>query len=127
MRGISRSKQAWENQEPKAPMQKTFDWLQQIYRLVEAGGGHNIDDAIDLLFDHIDEMFLEGRFEECNDLLPKIDLEKMDTYLLVGLLSITFAAKNKLSYHPEFESKIEERLKVLAPDRAHRLIRGFKG
>jgi len=98
------------------------DWLQEIYQQVETGTEEGTDRAIDILFKHIDTMFLDGEFEGCNEILPKIDLERLDTNLLVGLLSITVAAKDKLPSRPELVRRIEERLTILAPDRVRRLV-----
>ena len=51
------------------------DWLQEIYQQVEEG---KISRPLDILFNHIDTMFLDGEFERCNEILPKIDLLSWD-------------------------------------------------
>jgi len=93
-------------------------WVEKIYSLVEQGKSYK---AINILFKEIDDLLCEGEFETCNESLKTFDLERLDTSLLVGLLSITFPASDKLSYRPEMVEKIRTRLENLAPDRVGRL------
>ena len=96
-----------------------MEWVDEIYKLVKENRN---DAALDILFDHIDDMFLAGKFKECDKVLPTIDLERLNTSLLVGLMMITFAAKDKLTYREQMLINIEDRLKVLAPDRVEKLM-----
>lgn len=97
------------------------NWIEKIYISIEAG---KIDKGIDILFDEIDDLLCAGEFDTCNDTLKLFDLEKLDSNLLVGLLSITYAAKDKLPYRSEMVEKIRSRLKLLAPGRVEKLMRG---
>jgi len=81
------------------------------------------DEALMILFRGIDNLLCEGKFEQVNQDLQDIDLEKLDSTLLVGLLSITFAAKKHLPYREPMTLKLAERLKVLVPDKWERLIK----
>lgn len=94
-------------------------WIEKIYPLVEAG---KIDSATNILFREVDERFCAGEFSLCNEELKEIDVKRLDTNLLVGLLTITHAAKENLPYREEMVQKIEDQLRILAPDRVDRLM-----
>lgn len=103
-------------------MPKTFAWLPQLYQLVAAG---RTTKAIDLLFGKVDSLLCAGSFEEIDALLRTIEVDCLDTTLLVGVLSITVSAKNHLRDRAALAKRIEQRLKLLAPDRIDRLLTGL--
>ena len=96
------------------------DWLYDIYALCEAG---STDTAIDVLFKNIDSMSRNGEFEECDRLLLEIDLDKLNTSLMVALLSITLAAKNQLPQRVQVIAAIKSRLQETDPDRVENLLK----
>lgn len=53
-------------------------------------------EALDFLFDTVDDMLLDGKFEEVNELLKKAPLNEFSTTIQIGFVSITYAAKEKL-------------------------------
>lgn len=101
-------------------------WLDDLYELVDDGA---VNEAIDKVFGHIDDLFLEGRFEEAGRLLLKADVHRLDTNLLVGLLCVAYPAQANGDLPSkcwgQLADKIRRRLEVLAPDRVERLMRGF--
>lgn len=97
-------------------------WLEEIYQLCES----NTDKGIDLLFSKIDELLLKEDFELCDDILCTIDLQKLNTSMLLGLLSITFTAADKLPYRSKLITNIEAILKVLEPARVENLLKGLR-
>lgn len=99
------------------------DWLEDMYCLVAKG---DIDNALDVLFDKVDDLLLAGSFEECNRLLPLIDVGRLDTHLLVSVLSITKAASGLLPARQQLVRRVEERLAVIAPERVERLLGGLR-
>ena len=62
----------------------------------------NIDSKLDFIFDCIDDMLIAGEFSEVNEIIKKVDINKYDISLLLGFLTITLSAKNKLPYRSEF-------------------------
>lgn len=98
-------------------------WIEEMYSFVEAG---KTRPAISLLFREVDERFHSGEFSLCNEELKEIDLKRLSPSLLVGLLSITLAAKEKLPYRKELVQKIEDQLRFLCPDRVDRMMKGLK-
>lgn len=97
-------------------------WVFEVYELVKT---EQTDHAIDVLFAGVDDLLSNEWFFECDQIIGKIDLEQLDTHLLVGLLSITFTAKSVLPGRPDLVRRVEERLKILAPDRIEGLMRGL--
>jgi hypothetical protein len=95
----------------------------QLYALVE---GEYIDAAIDLLFEVVDDWFLARQFEQCDRFLADLDITRLDTNLLVGVLSITYAAKDKLQERAALVPQVRARLEQLAPGRADRLMEGLE-
>lgn len=86
----------------------------------------NSDSALDILFDWIDGLLLKGEFEECDEFLRKFNLDMLNIDLMIGLLSITLAATEKLPYRKMLVKEIEARLKKIVPERVERLLRGLK-
>ena len=99
------------------------DSLERMYQLVEEG---RTDTALDVLFDHIDDMLCNGEFQKCDDGIQQIDLERLDTNLLVGVLSITLAAREKLTRRAQVVQAIRKRLEILAPGRVEPLTEGLE-
>lgn len=98
-------------------------WLGSIYSLVHRG---EPDDAIDVLFDHLDRLLDSGDFEKCDGVLMTIDVKRLDTNLLVALASITRVAKDELAKRAQLMDRVETRLRELAPDRTDRLLANLR-
>lgn len=98
-------------------------WLDTVYSLVARG---KPDDAIDVLFDRVDDLLIAGEFPRCNDLLHAVDLARLDIDLLVALLSITLRAAPHLPDRPWLVQRVEKRLREIAPDRIEGLMRGLR-
>ena len=96
----------------------TLDTLHSVYKLVLE---KSTDEAVDVLFKHVDELLTEEQFEQCNAFLQEVNLQRLDTNLVVALISVTRAAKEKLPYRTAFLACAEARLIQLAPERAERL------
>jgi len=68
-------------------------WLNEIYQL-------DLDDktdaAIDVLFDHVDDLLSAGEFDQCDEVLKDLDPNRLSNALIVAVLSITKAAGGHL-------------------------------
>lgn len=100
-----------------------MNWLNDMYAL-DADG--NCDDAIDILFEALDELLLAERYENCDAILQALDVDRMSATLLVGCISFTQLAARHLPSYPAFFAAVESRLRVLAPDRVDRLLWGLR-
>lgn len=98
-------------------------WLGDVYSLVRR---NQPDAAVDILFRHVDDMLLKDEFSRCNALLRAIDLKRLDTNLIVAVLSITVEVSSQLSYRSRFVGRAEKRLQELAPERVERLLSGLR-
>ena len=99
------------------------DPLEPMYQPVEEGRTAR---ALDVLFDHIDDMLCDGEFQRCDEVIQHIDLERLNTSLLVGVLSITLAAREKLNHRRQVVEAIRKRLEILAPGRVEPLMQGLE-
>lgn len=98
-------------------------WLQKLYDFVE---NSKDDDAIDLLFDNIDDLLIDHRIDLCEEILNIINLEKLNSNLLIGLLSITNSAKTYLPTRTKIISDIEKIFKKTeSPERIEGLLKGL--
>lgn len=95
-------------------------WIEEMYALVAAG---ETDDAIDVLFDAVDDACLEGRFDDVDVWCESIDVTKLGPDLLVAVLCITHAPKPYLSKRAALFARIHDRLYELVPDEAAELLR----
>lgn len=97
----------------------TFSWLDTVYALVQA---QRFDAAIDELFENVVDLATE----QCELLLKSVDLDRLDTNLLVGLLSITLERATELPSRTSLVRAVEQRLLVLAPSRVDGLLQGLR-
>jgi hypothetical protein len=108
--------------EARAPA-RFEDWLDDVYAFVAAKDDER---AVELVFDTIDDLLLEGRFQVCDDTLRAVDVERLNPTLLLALLSITLAAKDRLHGREALLKRIERRLRTLAPERVEELLHGLR-
>lgn len=54
-----------------------------------------IDDALDLIIQRFDNLYCDNKFEECDSLFDNVDLQRLDTNALVGILITSNLAKNE--------------------------------
>ena len=99
------------------------EWLEEMYAHVAAS---RLDEAMDLLFDRVDDALCDGLMTEVDALLPMIDLTRLDTNLMVGLLSVTSGAKVELTNRAALVTDISARIMEIVPERAERILRGLR-
>lgn len=100
-----------------------LSWLSSTYSLVAKSDVHA---AIDLVFEHFDELLFEGRMREADEALAAVDVERLDSNLMVAVLTITYAAKDRLNRRAELLRRVDSRLRVLAPERVSDLLDGLR-
>jgi hypothetical protein len=98
-------------------------WLDDVYSLV---GRHEIDTALDVVFTRFDDLLSAGDWDGCDSVLRAIDIQRLDTHLLVGVLSATLPAKDKLTARDKLVERTERRLRTVEPDRVGRLLVGLR-
>lgn len=96
-----------------------LEWMTRVYQLVAR---KEIDDALEILYDELLDPQTDGRFAECDELLALIDVDGLDTNLMIGVLAVTYQARGILRNRARVLHRIEERLAQVAPDRIEALI-----
>lgn len=96
------------------------DWLESLYAET------SVHTAIDMLFDRVDRMMLDEKFEDVDGLLRIIDVDRLDSNLMVGVLTITQCARERLAERVGALERIEKRLRATDPDRVDELLQGLR-
>lgn len=98
--------------------------LSKIYELVTS---NRTDDAMDLLYDVVDELLSAHSFPICERMLTDIDLGRLNADLLIGALSITLPAKNALPARAQFLQRVEQHLaRTLPAAQIAELLQGLR-
>lgn len=82
-------------------------FLQQANHLDRRG---HTDAALDIVFEQIDELLLDGEFAQVDRLLSDIVPAAYSADLLLGILTITLPAKHRLSQRQMFYQQVEQAL-----------------
>ena len=100
-----------------------MNWFDELYSNMEKGKIHA---AMDILYEKIDDLFIEEKFCKVDEILTRLDLERLDANLLAGVLTITLPAKDSLKKHAELFDRIAAILRKRLPDRAEAILRGLE-
>ena len=79
---------------------------------------------IDIIYDNIDELLCNNKFGLVDLLLETVDLNKLSTDALIGILSITSSASNKLPHRAFFFNRVKNLLNSKGED-VDALLRGL--
>jgi hypothetical protein len=85
----------------------TESFLNHARRLADRG---HIDAALDIIYDQVDEMLLAGKFDDVDHLLGGIDVGMLSVDLLIGILTATLPARQRLANRPLFYARVEQAL-----------------
>ncbi len=107
---------------PENDALKPDPWLDELYALI---ADDEIEQATDLLFERLDDLLLDGRLEECDHVLRRLEVRRLDSNLMIGVLSVTSGAVDELPYRAELLVKIRAALTEIMPGRVDRLLRGY--
>jgi len=98
-------------------------WLDRVYTFDAEG---KVDDALDVLYDAIDDLFDGGHFAHLDAAIREIDVNRLSSALLVGLLSITLAARDHLVEREGLVRAVERRLQEIYPGNVADLLKGLR-
>lgn len=70
-----------------------------------------VDDAIDIIYDGIDELLHNERFSECDSILEKIDVDVYSLDIILSLLTATLPVRSKLPSRKKLLKDIETKLR----------------
>lgn len=64
-----------------------------------------MDQRLDKLYDEVDLLMREGKFEELNLLIKRLIVKDLETDILLGYLTATLPAKSKLPFRQVFVAR----------------------
>ena len=68
------------------------------------------DNEIDIIYDRIDDLLSDGKFNEVDNMLKNLDVNRIDEDEMLSYLTITAAAKNILLNRKAFFEKVKTKL-----------------
>lgn len=87
----------------------------------------NIHDCLDWLFDKVNDLQLEGKFDEIDQFMYQLDLTKIDPTAMLGVLSITYAGESKNAARKDFYDRVKTRLsEIFSADRVENMLQGLE-
>ncbi len=78
-----------------------------------------------VLLDIVDDLLIDGKFEEAAAYLEAIDLQQLDTRMLVVVLTLSNWFKEDYPARVNLVDRIVKRMTELAPDRIEGLTKGL--
>lgn len=100
---------------------QTSEFLEGLY------AESDVNKSLDYLFQHIDALYRIQDFQEVDRILYMIDLSKISITIMIGLLSITLLAHNKLALRQLVFEKVKDIIsKTESPERVERLLSGLE-
>jgi hypothetical protein len=112
-----------EKGERPHPVPNVARWLGHLYQLCAEG---EIDVAIDLVLDALDELLFREDERCCNDILRAADVNQLEVEVVLALLMETFRARRALAEREGLYRRIEEKLTREVPERVEPLLRGLR-
>lgn len=106
---------------PHSPAIEGF--VLRAQRLEEHG---NPDEALDLIYDAIDALLRDGRFEKCDEDLRDIDVSTTSVDILLGVLTATLPAHSRLPSRPRLVRAARDVLLGMNED-ADLILAGLEG
>jgi hypothetical protein len=91
------------------PATKLDKFLQPVTQLEKRG---NVDAALDVLYDRVDDLLKAKQFPAVDDLLRQANVGSISVDVLLGLLTATLPARSKLAARSRFFADVEASLKA---------------
>jgi|GEM_PF-5265289 len=76
-----------------------YFWIEQAIELERNG---KTEESIDVIFDHIDDLLLDSRFDECDEAIRAMPIDRMTNGQLITVLTATADAKMVLQSRADF-------------------------
>jgi hypothetical protein len=104
------------------PSDSGIDWIETSVRLNDQG---KKEESLDIIFDTIDDMLLESKFEECDAALMQAPVEELSNPQMLTFLTATAPAKDRLPSREAFVYRVKLALKERGAD-SSRLLAGLE-
>jgi hypothetical protein len=88
--------------------------------------GEVVTDSLDIIYDRLDDLLCENKFDECDDFLVRVaaEPERSPLSALVGVLTVTLAASKKLPHRAQLREVVHKRL-LAAGQNAKTALKGL--
>lgn len=98
--------------------------MQELYTALEK----NISDdlIIDLLLSSFNLEFAFGNFDRVNSILEDLDIDRLNTVLLVAILAITYSVRDELFSRRYFLKRVRRKFEKTEPHRVDRLLKNYE-
>lgn len=87
-----------------------------IEKIYEADNNDSPRKRVNIIFDEIDALLCSNKFGPVDHLLQTVDLDKLTTDSLIGILTITADASDKLPHRSFFFNRVKNILKIREED-----------
>ena len=97
-----------------------ISWFEQAQKLLP----RDRPKALDIIYDKVDDWLCAGKFSTCNEFLKLVDVNTADSLLLLAILTVTHAARDKLPYRTEFIKCIRTSMELRGED-YEKILKGW--
>jgi hypothetical protein len=80
------------------------EFLGEVYRL---DASKDLGAATDRVYDHIEQLLYEGSFNVCDQILERVDVDRLSTALMRSFLTITAPASDELKARNDLYARIK--------------------
>lgn len=98
-------------------------WLENLYQLCSSG---NRSAAVDLVLYTFDDLLYARNVSMCNELLKRVDVDRLLTEVSLAFLMETFRARHALVERAGLYCRIHDKFQKSFPDRVVSLIGNLK-
>ncbi len=87
----------------------------------------SVDKALNYLFEEIENRLYHKEYDFCNRFLDRVDVEKHDMHVLIGLLTVSLPWRKTLFYRDSLYEKVKEVVyRKYSAERAKRILVGLE-
>lgn len=117
-----------EDSPEPAPPSSLPAWYLDAFkpRPSEEKRGEVVTDSLDIIYDRLDDLLCDNKFDECDDFLVRVaaEPERSPLSALIGVLTVTLAASKKLPHRTHLREVVHKRL-VAAGQNANAALKGL--
>jgi len=88
-------------------------WLDKVMQLDREG---QVDDAIDIVYENMDELLLDGKYQAAGEILEHIECDQLSEYLLIAFATITLTKKKIIPKRDDFMARVRDSLRRRGTD-----------
>jgi hypothetical protein len=74
----------------------------------------------------MDDLLLDAQFVRCNETLRAFDIKRLDIDVVIGILTVTLGARDKLPFRKRLVERAERKFVSEVPERVEALLAGLR-